>query len=147
MTEQQRIDFYSLGDSGPQARLLFACRLAEKAWSQGVKVWLQVNDQGTAEELDNLLWSFRPDSFIPHALSAMLPELEDEEVPVIIGHEAECPVQEGLLVVLSESVPAFWQGFSRIAEIVPDDEDSRLHSRAHWTHYKNAGITPTHHKV
>ncbi|HIE54311.1 MAG TPA: DNA polymerase III subunit chi, partial [Chromatiaceae bacterium] len=29
-----RVDFYILRSTGPEARLQFACRLTEKAWSQ-----------------------------------------------------------------------------------------------------------------
>ena len=63
-----KADFYTLKENSLQARNLFACRLCDKAVSQGMIVYIQTADEDTALEMDSLLWSFRPDSFIPHAL-------------------------------------------------------------------------------
>lgn len=54
-----RVDFYVLPVSEPHGRLSFACRLAEKAWLGGHKVYLHGEDDAAARSLDELLWSFR----------------------------------------------------------------------------------------
>ena len=54
-----RVDFYVLPVSEPHGRLSFACRLAEKAWLGGHKVYLHGEDDAAARSLDELLWSFQ----------------------------------------------------------------------------------------
>src|SRR5690554_6973133 len=68
-----RIDFYILNSPSPDARLQYACRLAHKAWQQSRHVYLHCADEAEASRLDDLLWSFRADSFLPHALHADQP--------------------------------------------------------------------------
>jgi DNA polymerase-3 subunit chi len=140
-------DFYTLKEDSSQARLVFACRLTEKACSQNMPVYLHVDDAATAEELDNLLWSFKPESFIPHAMTDMLDELDGEEVKVIIGYSPECPVPKGLLINLSAEIPAFYKDFERIAEIVINNDEARTVSRQHWSNYKAQDVQLNHHSL
>lgn len=142
-----QVDFYSLQESTVQARLHFACRLTEKAWTHGMKVWLQVTDRATAEELDNLLWSFRPDSFIPHATTDTMADLEGEEVPVIIGYSEVCQVPTGLLINLGTGIPAFFDKFDRVAEIVIEQDQVKQESREHWKQFRASGIEPELHRL
>ena len=76
-----RIDFYILDQAGPKARLVFACRLAEKAWRLDNTVHVLAEDDRTARELDELLWTFRDGSFVPHERIGA----GEPESPVTIG--------------------------------------------------------------
>ena len=40
--------------------------IALKAWQSGQKVMIRVPDKKEASRLDDLLWTFRPDVFLPH---------------------------------------------------------------------------------
>ncbi|MCR3873061.1 DNA polymerase III subunit chi, partial [Pseudomonas aeruginosa] len=40
-----RVDFYVIPSADPWARLQVACRLAEKAWRQGMQVYLHCADE------------------------------------------------------------------------------------------------------
>ena len=64
-----KVDFYLLG-AGHNSHALFACRLAEKVWRLGHRVYLLAADPPAANELDDLLWTFSQGSFVPHALSS-----------------------------------------------------------------------------
>ena len=64
-----KVDFYVLGTSGDRARQHFACRLAEKAYRLDNTIHIRTIDQRAAEQLDELLWTFRDGSFVPHELS------------------------------------------------------------------------------
>ena len=50
-----RVDFYVLSQPGEQARQLFACRLAEKAYRLDHTVHIVTQDRATAERIDDLL--------------------------------------------------------------------------------------------
>ncbi|MEZ5578324.1 MAG: DNA polymerase III subunit chi [Candidatus Competibacteraceae bacterium] len=43
-----------------------ACRLADKAYGLGHTVYLFTASEARAAALDDLLWTFRQDSFVPH---------------------------------------------------------------------------------
>ena len=61
-----RVDFYVVSDASPEARLQVAARLTEKAQRQGHSLFINTSSESEAEALDELLWTFRPASFIPH---------------------------------------------------------------------------------
>ena len=53
------VDFYILSESGDSAVLRAACRVAEKAWSQGLRVHVLARDEDEASRFDDLLWTLR----------------------------------------------------------------------------------------
>lgn len=69
LSDPGRVDFYVLAGPKPAARLRFACRLAEKAYRLDHRVHLQTGSAAEAEQLDELLWTFRQGSFVPHELA------------------------------------------------------------------------------
>ena len=44
--------------------------IAMKAWQSGENVMVRVPDKREASRLNDLLWSFRADSFIPHGMDS-----------------------------------------------------------------------------
>lgn len=139
MTE---VSFYILATEDTAQRELFACRLTEKAFGLGNRVWLQTSDEATAAALDDLLWSFKPTSFVPHALAAV-----DSSAPVLIGHGiAPPPPDMALLINLGNGVPDFFSQFARTAEIVVQTPAIQQATRAHWRFYRDHGCPlQTHH--
>lgn len=136
-----QVDFYILKQQEEQDRRVFACRLAEKVVNQGLKIYIHADSEQEAQEMDDLLWSFRPDSFIPHAIVGIDEELTtDEDIPVFIGFSEEHPSGADLLINLSPDIPSFYEQFSRIAEIVPNSEDAKSNLREHWKVYKEKGF-------
>lgn len=130
-----RISFYLLADSGPEARLRVACRLAEKAYLQGQGVYLHADGPAQAQRLDEQLWSFRDGAFVPHARYD-----EEYREPVVIGHEAAAqPPQTGVLINLAEVVPAFFGRFDRLLEIVSAGEEARGRARERFRFYRDRG--------
>jgi DNA polymerase-3 subunit chi len=140
-----RIDFYILADSGESARHVFACRLAEKAYRLNNTVHIRALDQGLARRIDELLWTFRDGSFVPHEIAdAQRPA----EAPVTIGTgDAIGTAGSDLLINLSQDLPANPAAFPRIAEIVSSDEDSRLQSRQRFAAYRDLGHTLETHNI
>lgn len=139
-----RIDFYVLNDAGEPARHRFACRLAEKAWRLDNTVHILARDPQTADQLDELLWTFRDGSFVPHEV--LTPGSPPPMSPITIG----CSPGSGtgdLLINLSDEVPGDADAFPRVAEIVTSDEDSRLRSRRRFAEYRDNGHTLETHKL
>lgn len=136
-----RVDFYVLPVSEPHGRLSFACRLAEKAWLGGHKVYLHGADAAAARSLDELLWSFRDTSFVPHALQP------DASTPVLIGSGDDPGDHHDVLINLGATIPEFFGRFERVAEIVLNDPASLRTSRARWSFYKDRGYLLEHHDM
>lgn len=135
-----RIDFYLLAQGEEPQRLELACRLTEKAWRHGFQVWIQAADAAMSARLDKLLWSFREDSFIPHAPAPGMGE------PVLIGLPEQnimtATGQEQLLIQLAPTLPDNWKSCSRVAELVSDEAAIKTETRAHYRYYQTEGITP-----
>ena len=60
--------FHILAKNTPAARNLHAVRLVDKAWQQGDRVCIVCDSSQQAQDLDDLLWQFNPDAFIPHSI-------------------------------------------------------------------------------
>jgi DNA polymerase-3 subunit chi len=82
-----RVDFYLLNQAGQHSRQTFACRLAEKAYRLNNTVHIHAGSRGDADRLDELLWTFRDGSFVPH--ERVSGSRQDAESPITIGCENE----------------------------------------------------------
>ena len=69
-----QVDFYILPSADPLARLDFACKLTEKAWRMGHRIYLHCSDAAQRDELDARLWRFKGESFVPHGPAESEPE-------------------------------------------------------------------------
>lgn len=133
-----RIDFYLLPQDSRQALFQFACRLTEKAWQRGHRVYLHAESAADAEQLQQQLWKFRPASFIPHHL-APAAEADQAIERVSIGHGDAPAGHDDLMINLSRQIPDYFSRFQRVSELVPADPDSRQHSREHFRFYRDRG--------
>jgi DNA polymerase-3 subunit chi len=139
-----RVDFYVLATADPAARLRFACRLTEKAYTLDKRTYAHVDGPARARELDELLWTFRAGSFIPHQVE---PGDPGADTPVTIGHAPETDATADLLINLADSIPSFFDRFGRIAEIIDASEEGRQAGRARFAFYRDNGYEPNTHKI
>ncbi len=124
-------------------RLRLACRLAEKAWSHRLQVYVHTAEADESR-LDDLLWTFRQGSFVPHARAAERP---DPAPPVLIGSREEPETHHGLLINLAPEVPLFFSRFERVAEII-DQAPERLDAgRERFRFYRDRGYELQTHKL
>ena len=139
-----QVRFYILSSEAPQARSVFACRLAERAWRSGVKTYIALKDENDMRMMDGLLWSFREDSFLPHAeVDRDDPTNVQPDVPVTFGYGKDMPQNhDGLLINLSDRFPDDTGRFSRIAEIVIQVEEVLTITRKHFQLYNKKEMHP-----
>lgn len=141
--ESKRIDFYVLESPGDEARARFACRLSEKAFSLSHRVHALTADAQDATYLDDLMWTYRAGSFLPHAVAD---SGEDHDTPVTIGCDSSDCAGE-LLINLTDEVPSCFEQFERIAEIVDASDAGRQHGRRRFSFYRDNGYQPQTHRV
>ena len=137
-----RVDFYILPDGSDNARLTFACRLAGKAVQRDLGVFVLAQSETEARRLDELLWTFAQNSFIPHRF-AWDPETAPVAEPVIIGCATrtgeEATHEWNLMVNLTGEVPDAFGRYERLAEVLDADPERRAHGRDRYRYYRDRG--------
>jgi len=129
-----RVGFYVVQAADQAQRLQVAVRLADKAFQQGHRIFINAADEAQARALDDLLWTYRPASFLPHALH----DGEPSEA-IAIGWGQEPRDHNDLLINLQLGIPGFFSRFRRVAEVVTQDPASLDALRRSWTFYKERG--------
>ncbi len=129
-----RVDVYLLPTSDRDPVLRWVCRLIEKAFKEGYRIFVRLPGGEWLDRLDELLWTFRPGSFIPHSRVENR-QAEPEWLRVWLGREP--PEEADLLINLAEGVPKGWKRFGRIAEVV--DGARREEGRQKYRCYRKEG--------
>ena len=136
------VDFYILPTADPQARLTFACKLTEKAWRLGHRVYLHCQDAAQREALDARLWTFRAETFVPHGAAEL-----DDQAPVVLGLGNDAGPHQDLLINLSLAVPGFFKRFARVAEVVIEEPLCRAAARENFRFYREGGYPLQDHRL
>ena len=139
-----RVDFYILPDHKLQSMQLFACKLTEKAWQQGHKILIHTDSAEHSHALDDMLWTFKEGSFIPHAI---LGESIDDDQPILISHQDLTCDNIQLMINLSSQPASSDSNYTRIAEIVNQDPQRKLSGREHYKVYREKGYEMHHHEM
>lgn len=139
-----KIDFYILSTGHAKMHLQLACRLIEKAYKNQHRVYVHTENQMDAHELDEMLWTYREDSFIPHNLYGEGPE---PAPPIQIGFDLKPEKHRDILINLSVQIPSFFQQFNRILEVVPNETDLQASARERFRQYRSKGFEINTHKL
>lgn len=131
-----RIDFYLIKENYLEARNSFACRVVDKAYQQGHKVYIYTSTAEEAQRLNDLLWTFRDDSFIPHTVFG---EISTITPPIQIGNQSPPQEHTDILINLTSQLPDFYRQFQRVIEIIPDIAELRNAARHAYRNYREAG--------
>ncbi|GAA4871739.1 DNA polymerase III subunit chi [Ferrimonas pelagia] len=119
-----------------------ACQAAARAYRTGQGVFLLCQDQAQAHRIDELLWQFEPDSFVPHNLVGEGPR---GGAPVVIGwadRDHAAVEKRPLLINLSADVPQFAVQFTHIIDFVPADDEAKAQARRRFAAYRQLGVSP-----
>lgn len=137
-----QVDFYILPSADPAARLDFACKLTDKAWRLGHKVYLHCSDAAQREDLEARLWRFKGEAFVPHGNAE-----DDVDAPVVLGLGDDAGAHQDLLVNLDLRIPPFFKHFARVAEVVVEDPAIRLAARESFRFYREQGYPLQDHRL
>lgn len=138
---KNRVVFYLLNQQN-NTPLLFACRLIEKAFKQNHRIVVQTNHNEDSKQLDELLWTFKDTSFIPHHCYN-----DTLDSPIMISHVEMPQHHRDLLVNLTDTVPTHFQNFSHIVEIVGTSTDAKHKSREKYRFYREQGCELETHEI
>lgn len=126
-------------------KLAYSCRLLRKAYLSGARVAV-IAEPELLVALDQLLWHFSPVEFVPHC-RAGAPEASVSASPIVLSKSLAAPACGGREIVLNlgHAVPAGFEAFERLLEVVTLDEDDAMAGRRRWKHYAAAGHVPQKH--
>ncbi len=136
-----KVDFYILEKSSCQQ---VACRLAEKAYGLGKRIYIHTDTEQQTQHMDDLLWTFREGSFVPHQQHQVG---SSSESPIQIGchqsPETDCEV----LINLATEVPLFFSRFLRVAELIGTNPTAKEQGRERFRFYRDRGYSLDTHKL
>ena len=128
MTE---IWFYHL-ESQPLERALPA--LLEKTLERGWRAVVETSSRERATAIDSMLWTYRDDSFLPHAIAG---DETDPDQPVLITMDDGNPNAANVRFYVDRAVPRSGDGYERIFFLFSGhDPDAVTEARAAWTGLK-----------
>jgi DNA polymerase III subunit chi len=146
-----KIDFYNLTTGSRRNVGLLCCQLTEKAFLNNNFIYIHSSSLEQANNLDELLWKYKKDSFLPH-INLSQNKLDDYDYPILINTSDSIANHYNLknhpefLINLSHSIPEFFSQFHRLAEVVDKDEESKQAARERFRFYKDRGYhISTHH--
>jgi DNA polymerase-3 subunit chi len=134
MFNMTQIDFYILANQDVASRLLFACRLAEKALYSQCKVGIYCNGKEEMLAIDELLWTFSEASFVPHEIYS-----QENSAPVVIYCDQQEPNEFDVLINISTQRPQYFSRYNRVLEIVIQDDNVLKNTRSNYKYYKDRG--------
>jgi DNA polymerase-3 subunit chi len=120
-------------------KVIYACRLLRKAVAAHGARLVVVADGATLDAIDQSLWTLTPTEFIPHC------RIDDDahivaRSPVVLAESGEASLPDRpILVNLGPELPARFERFERLIDIVSSEDADKLAGRTRWRHYKDRG--------
>ena len=139
------VSFYILSSALLLERYLFACKLIEKAYRNGQFCYILTDSDEQSQLLDDLLWTFRAGSFIPHEIYTGQAPSSDKVI--LIGSVKAPEHSQGLLFNLSSKYPEDISKTKRILEILDNCEITKAAARNRYRQYQQAGMSVTTHNM
>jgi DNA polymerase III subunit chi len=122
--------------------------LLEKSLERGWRVVVQSTSQERAEALDAHLWTYRDDSFLPHAIwrtgdAGRAGDAQDQ--PIVLAVEEGNPNRANVRFLIDNAaLPADSHAYDRMVLVFNgDDPDALAAARGAWTDCKARGFDVT----
>ncbi len=127
-----RIEFFF----NVEDKLKKVAELSEKATAKGRRLMVFAPDQDTVRAVENMLWSQSPTSFLPHCHTTH--ELA-ADTPIILDWQADQLPHHDVLINLQSDYPPFFSRFTRLIEIVGQQEEDKIKARVRYKFYRDRG--------
>lgn len=132
-----RADFYLIAKPRfLEEPLRLVCELTRKAYDGNHWTLILARDAEQAEALDELLWAFDEEAYIPHQIAGT--DDEDDLTPVLIATPDFDAPSRALVINLRDD--AYAGACDRVLEVVPADPAARDPLRERWKQYKARGF-------
>ena len=137
-----QVDFYVLPSGDNDSRLLFLQKLATRAISAGLQIFIWLENEPQARQLQEHLWRSEPEFFLP----SCMPQ-DTIKAPILIGWlDEHLPTHSTMLINLATRM-APDANFNRIAEIVIQEPVILDTTRTRYKEYQAKGWSPSLHDM
>jgi DNA polymerase III subunit chi len=130
-----QVDFYIVDTPSQHDADLVCCRVVEKAWTNNVSAQVLTDTLARQEEINDLIWTFKQNSFIPHERD----EANDATPATIFVAQGTPKHPTKMLINLTLEIPPFYKNYTRIAEIVAAEH--KKEGRIRYKFYRDLGFT------
>jgi DNA polymerase-3 subunit chi len=118
----------------PQEQLRAICRVINKVWQVVGEADILCADLETAQSVDDMLWTFQADAFIPHELGA--------KDFVRIHYQQSWPDTCAVVVLCAlQNLPEPLPACERLVDFIPAETIARDQARERYKALKNIGYT------
>lgn len=115
--------------------------ILQKAFAAGHRVIVRTGDEAEAERLNTHLWTWKPESFLPHGSKK---DGRAAEQPIWLTAGDDNPNNANVLIVTDGAVPESLEGFTLFCDLFDGRDETRLAAaRERWKTYKNSDHTLT----
>jgi len=119
-------------------KLDYACRLLRATQKKSAQV-LVLGQMDALKSLSAKLWALSATEFLPHCLADAAPEVVVHS-PIVLSVELPSSSSDSqVLLNLGAVLPAGFERFERLIELVGQDSNDLQAARTRWKHYKDRG--------
>ena len=112
--------------------------LVEKSLQRNWNVVVQASSQERLETLDTLLWTYREESFLPHA---MVRDGTEREQPVWLTTQQDNPNSAKIRFLVEGAEFGQTDEYERMVYIFDGHDNAAVeHARVRWKYHKDQGI-------
>ncbi len=134
-----KVTFY---DIAPEQVLALVAKLAQAAWDKEKRLVIRCSDPHQAKAVDDHLWTFRDESFIPHEVVDG-GALRDPHARIVITTRDEQPIAGDILLQLAPTELGFAATFAHVIDLVDHADEARLAaSRQRYRAWAESGGKP-----
>jgi DNA polymerase III subunit chi len=119
-------------------KLDYACRLLRATQKKSAQV-LVLGQIDALKSLSSKLWAMTTTEFLPHCFAGDSADVLAHSPIVLSAQLIESNVQSQVLLNLGAPLPAGFERFERLIELVSQDSDDLQAARTRWKHYKDRG--------
>ena len=129
-------------------RLAYVCRLLRKAQQTGAHIGV-CGSASLLERLDKALWSFEATEFVPHLHlpAGVAADWRSAVTTILLAEHCEALPHREVLLNLGMAIPANFEQFQRVLEVVSKDPEQVEAGRQRFRQYKQLGHAVSHHVV
>lgn len=120
------------------------CQRVEEEQAAGQRVYVWASSEAQSRGIDDLLWTFRDDSFVPHSLWQGENPFDEA---VAVGWQPGNPNRASCLVLARDASASEIKSFDRVIDFAPvDDPALRDAARVRFRTFRDAGFAVTFHR-
>mgnify|MGYP003952308321 CR=1 FL=1 len=135
----KQVDFYILSQPTFRNCFNFCAKLTSKVYREQGGCEISIDNQGITQELDQFLWEFKTEAFLPHHID------ENHANNIIVASNSKNI--DSILINCKPADQVHRQTWQRLLQIVPNNPDLLALARTQFRHYQQNNINVNTHKI